>query len=71
MVVDPAGDVFVADTGNHQIVEVDAYGTASVLAMSGFMPGTTAPGRRSDLHVQVKGAGRVLNQHGHTGQAYN
>jgi sugar lactone lactonase YvrE len=43
MVVDPAGDVFVADTGNHQIVEVNAYGTASVLTISGLSPALVSP----------------------------
>ena len=43
MVVDPAGDVFIADPGNHQIVEVDAYGTASVLTISGLSPALVSP----------------------------
>jgi sugar lactone lactonase YvrE len=43
MVVDPAGDVFVADTGNHQIVKVDEYGAASVLTISGLSPALVSP----------------------------
>ncbi len=43
MVVDPAGDVFVADTGNHQIVEVNASGTASVLTISSLSPALVSP----------------------------
>ncbi len=54
MVVDPAGDVFVADTGNHQIVEVNAYGTASVLAISGLSPALVSP-----TGIAIDGSGNV------------
>ena len=54
MVVDPAGDVFVTDTGNHQIVEVDAYGTASVLAISGLSPALVSP-----TGITIDGSGNL------------
>ena len=40
IVVDPAGDIFIADTvsGSGRIVEVNAQGVASVLAISGLSP---------------------------------
>jgi sugar lactone lactonase YvrE len=40
IVVDSAGDIFIADTvsGSGRIVEVNAQGTASVLAVSGLSP---------------------------------
>ena len=40
IVVDPAGDIFIADTvsGSGRIVEVNAQGTASVLTISGLSP---------------------------------
>jgi sugar lactone lactonase YvrE len=38
IVVDPAGDVFIADFINNLIVEVNAQGTASVLTISGLSP---------------------------------
>ncbi len=54
MVVDPAGDVFVADTGNHQIVEVNAYGTASVLTISGLNPALVSP-----TGIAIDGSGNL------------
>ena len=54
MVVDPAGDVFIADTGNHQIVEVDAYGTASVLTISGLSPALVSP-----TGIAIDGSGNL------------
>ena len=54
MVVDPAGNVFVADTGNHQIVEVDAYGTASILAISGLNPALVSP-----TGIAIDGSGNL------------
>jgi DNA-binding beta-propeller fold protein YncE len=40
IVVDPAGDIFIADTvsGSGRIVEVNAQGTSSVLTISGLSP---------------------------------
>src|ERR1700679_3969255 len=40
IVVDSAGDIFIADTvsGSGRIVEVNAHGTASVLTISGLSP---------------------------------
>lgn len=54
MVVDPAGDVFVADTGNHQIVEVNAHGAASVLTISGLSPALVSP-----IGIAIDGAGNL------------
>jgi DNA-binding beta-propeller fold protein YncE len=54
MVVDPAGDVFVADTGNHQIVEVNAYGAASVLTISGLSPALVSP-----TGIAIDGSGNL------------
>ena len=52
MVVDPAGDVFVADTGNHQIVEVNAYGVPSVLTING-------PALVSPTGIAIDGSGNL------------
>ncbi len=54
MVVDPAGDVFVADTGNHQIVEVNAYGAASVLTINGLSPALVSP-----TGIAIDGSGNL------------
>ena len=54
MVVGPAGDVFVADTGNHQIVEVNAYGTPSVLTISGLSPALVSP-----TGIAIDGSGNL------------
>ena len=54
MVVDPAGDVFVADTGNHQIVEVNAYGAPSVLTINGLSPALVSP-----TGIAIDGSGNL------------
>ncbi|MGA6987500.1 MAG: hypothetical protein WBZ01_15710 [Terriglobales bacterium] len=36
IVVDAAGDVYVVDTGNSRIVEVNAQGVASVVTITGL-----------------------------------
>src|SRR5580700_825900 len=38
LVVDPAGDLFIADTANNRIVEVNAQGTPRVVAITGLSP---------------------------------
>jgi DNA-binding beta-propeller fold protein YncE len=54
--VDSAGDIFIADTvsGSGRIVEVNAQGTASVLAISGLSP---ALGSLSS--IAIDGAGNL------------
>ncbi len=56
IVVDPAGDIFIADTvsGSGRIVEVNARGTASVLTISGLSP---ALGSLSG--IAIDGAGNL------------
>jgi DNA-binding beta-propeller fold protein YncE len=56
IVVDPAGDIFIADTvsGNGRVVEVNAQGTASVLTISGLSP---ALGSLSG--IAIDGAGNL------------
>jgi DNA-binding beta-propeller fold protein YncE len=53
-VVDGAGDVFVVDTGNNRIVEVNAQGTASVLTITGLSPSLSSPSG-----VAIDGAGNL------------
>jgi hypothetical protein len=43
IVVDPAGDVFILDTGNNQVVELSAVGVASVVSITGLTPSLSAP----------------------------
>src|SRR5579863_4724282 len=43
IVVDPSGNTYIADTGNHQIVEVNARGTASVFTITGLSPALVSP----------------------------
>jgi sugar lactone lactonase YvrE len=54
IVVDSAGDIFIADTvsGTGRIVEVNAQGTASVLAISGLSP---ALGSSSGIAIDGSG----------------
>ncbi len=52
--VDSAGDVFIADTGNSQIVKVNAQGVASVLTISGLSPALVAP-----AGITVDGSGNL------------
>ena len=54
IVLDPAGDVFVVDTGNNRIVEVNAQGAASVFAVTGLSPTLSSPSE-----VAIDGAGNL------------
>src|ERR1700733_7355185 len=54
LVVDPAGDQFIADTNNNRIVEVNAQGAASVLTISGLSPALSAPSG-----LAIDGAGNL------------
>ncbi len=53
--VDPAGDVFIADTNNNRIVEVNAQGTASVVAITGLSPASLS----SPSGIAIDGAGNL------------
>src|ERR1700677_4749660 len=64
-VVDSSGDVFVVDTGNNQIVEVNAQGTASVVTVSGLSPSLSSPSGvavdgTGNLYVADTGNNRVV-----------
>ncbi|MFZ0318985.1 MAG: Ig-like domain repeat protein [Candidatus Sulfotelmatobacter sp.] len=52
MAVDSLGNVYIADTGDNQIVEVTASGVASVLSFPGLSPALSSP-----KAVAVDGAG--------------
>lgn len=54
IVVDPAGDTYVVDTGNNRIVEVSAQGAASVLTISGLSPSLSSPSG-----IAIDGAGNL------------
>ena len=43
VVVDPSGNLYIADTVNNQIVKVDPQGNASALSISGLSPGLSYP----------------------------
>jgi sugar lactone lactonase YvrE len=65
IVVDPAGDVFVVDTGNNRIVELNSQGTASVLTISGLSPALSSPSGvaidgSGNLYVADTGNSRVV-----------
>ena len=64
-VVDGAGDVFVVDTGNNRVVEVNAQGTASVLTISGLSPSLSSPSGvaidgSGNLYIADTGNSRVV-----------
>ena len=65
IVVDPAGDVYVVDTGNNQIVEVTAQGGASVVDITGLSPALSSPNGiaidgSGNLYVADTGNSRVV-----------
>lgn len=65
IIVDSAGNTFVADTGNNRIVEVNAQGVASVLAVSGLSPSLSSPSGitvddSGNLYVADTGNNRVV-----------
>ncbi len=63
MVVDPSGDVFIADTGHSRIVEVNAQGSASVLLINGLTlssPTGLAVDGAGNLYVADTGNNRVV-----------
>src|SRR6266702_4946353 len=54
VVVDAAGNIFIADTNNSRIVEVNAQGTASVLTISGL---TSPSSLSSPSAIAIDGVG--------------
>lgn len=65
IVVDPSGNVFLADTGNNRIVEVNAQGTPSILTVSGLgvplaSPSGIAIDGSGNLYVADTGNSRVV-----------
>jgi DNA-binding beta-propeller fold protein YncE len=65
IVVDSAGDVYLVDTGNNQVVEVSAQGAASVLTINGLSPSLSSPSGiaidgAGDLYIADTGNSRVV-----------
>ena len=66
LVVDPSGNIFIADTNNNQVVKVNAQGNASVLTMSGLSPASlSAPSGiaidgSGNLYIADTGNARVV-----------
>ena len=65
IVVDAAGNVYVADTGNNRIVEVNAQGIASVLTVSGLGTALSAPNGiaidgSGNLYIADTGNSRIV-----------
>jgi sugar lactone lactonase YvrE len=65
VIVDTAGNIYIADTDNNQIVEVNAYGAASVLTISGLSPALSLPSALAldgsgDLYIADRGNSRVV-----------
>jgi len=65
IIVDAAGNIYIADTDNNQIVEVNAYGAASVLTISGLSPALSLPSALAldgsgDLYIADRGNSRVV-----------
>ena len=65
VVVDSQGDVFIADTGNNQIVEISAAGVASVLTFTGLDPALSSPSGialdgSGNIYVADSGNNRIV-----------
>ncbi len=65
VVVDTAGNVYIVDTGNNRIVEVNAQGVASVVTITGLTPALSSPNGiaidgSGDLYVADTGNSRVV-----------
>lgn len=63
--VDAAGNIFVVDTGNSRIVELNAQGTASVLSINGLSPSLSSPegiavDGSGNLYIADTGNNRVV-----------
>lgn len=64
-VVDPAGDIFLVDTGNNRIVEVNAQGASAVVTISGLSPSLSSPSGiaidgSGNLYVADTGNNRIV-----------
>ena len=82
MTADSAGNIYIADTGNSQIVKVNPQGSASVLTISGLSPALSSPrgitvdgsgtlyiadsGNNRVVTVTASGSGSVANTSGLT-----
>jgi NHL repeat len=65
IIVDTAGDVYIVDTGNSRIVEVNAQGVASVITVTGLSPSLSSPtgiaiDGSGNLYVADTGNNRVV-----------
>jgi sugar lactone lactonase YvrE len=65
IVVDPAGDVYIVDTGNSRIVDVNAQGVASVVTITALSPALSSPNGiaidgSGNLYVADTGNSRVV-----------
>ncbi len=65
VVVDTAGDVYIVDTGNNRIVEVNALGVASVVTITGLTPALSSPSGiavdgSGNLYISDTGNSRVV-----------
>ena len=65
-VVDLAGDLFVSDTGNNRIIEINAQGVASVLTIGGLSPALSSPSGLAldgagNLYIADTGNSRVVS----------
>ena len=65
VVVDNAGNVYIADTAHHQIVKVTPAGNASALTITGLSTGLSAPEQLAldgsgDLYIADTGNNRVV-----------
>ena len=65
IVVDSSGNVYIADTGNSQIVEITAQGVASVLTITGLSPALSSPAGitidgSGNLYIADTGNNRVV-----------
>lgn len=65
IVVDASGDVFIADTGNNRIVEINALGVASILSVTSLSPALSSPAGiaidgSGNLYIADTGNSRVV-----------
>ncbi len=65
VVVDNAGNIFIADTAHHQIVKVTPAGTATVLAITGLSTGLSTPeglalDTAGNLYIADSGNNRIV-----------
>ena len=63
--MDTAGDVYIVDTGDTRIVEVNALGVASVVTITGLTPALSSPSGiavdgSGNLYISDTGNSRVV-----------